>query len=64
MSTVDEFLEALHAEGYQYPVYRGDFYPQIDDMVPTDKGPHALDYWTGYYTTRPRLKSMIREFTA
>jgi hypothetical protein len=53
-------LKELHKEGYSFPLYKGDFLPLIDDVDSKNPGPHALDYWTGFYTNRPVYKSDIR----
>jgi hypothetical protein len=34
--------------------------PLIDDVDGTNPNPHALDYWTGFYSSRPNFKNDIR----
>jgi len=41
-------------------VHKGDFLPVIDDVDPQNKGPHSLDYWSGFYSNRPNFKTDIR----
>ncbi len=38
-----------------YKTFRGDFLPYAQKHEFRDE----WDYWTGYYTTRPKLKQMI-----
>jgi hypothetical protein len=59
-STVDEYLEELELEGYEYKVHTGDFHPLIEDVDSGNSKPHALDYWSGYYSNRPMFKTDIR----
>lgn len=58
-STVQQYLDALGAErtrlNFDWPTYEGDFFPLVSEQPG-----HA---WTGYYTTRPNLKKLIREFS-
>lgn len=55
-STVGEFLSALHessaAGNVKFPVVKHDFVPYADNED---------SYWTGYYTTLPNLKKIIRQ---
>ena len=51
-STPTCYLKALHDEGLMWPEKSDDFFPYASD-------PHA--YWTGYFTSRPTSKGMIRE---
>lgn len=60
-STVSEYFEAVKKEmqsspKLQWPTYRGDFFPY--------NGIHAGSYWSGYYTSRPNFKKLIRDFTS
>ena len=41
---------------FEWPVYRGDFFPY--------NGFHIAHFWTGYFTSRPNFKKLIRDFTA
>jgi len=41
-------------------VFKGDFLPVIDDVDSGNKGPHPLDFWSGFYSNRPSFKSDIR----
>jgi hypothetical protein len=59
-STVGEYFEAVkssmeRSETLQWPVYRGDFFPY--------NGVHIGSYWSGYYTSRPNFKKLIRSYT-
>jgi len=51
-STPSCYVDALHATGTSWPTKKDDFFPYSSD-------PHA--YWTGYFTSRPALKGIIRE---
>ena len=56
-STVSEYNDALFKGNYEFPVFGGDFLPYIDYH-----GENTYNYsWTGFYTTRPYLKSRIVE---
>ncbi len=33
-STVDDYLNEIHKEGYTFPLYKGDFLPLIDESGP------------------------------
>lgn len=54
-STLSEYFAAVSKEaqngGLTFPVYTGDFFPYADN---------SESYWTGYYSTRPTLKGVIR----
>ena len=50
-STPSCYLKALKEANQAWPVKTGDFFPYASD-------PHA--YWTGYYSSRPTSKRMIR----
>ncbi|KAL7642572.1 UNVERIFIED_CONTAM: hypothetical protein RMT77_007133 [Armadillidium vulgare] len=51
-STPSCYLDALHDENIQWPTKTDDFFPYASD-------PHA--FWTGYFTSRPTLKGLIRK---
>lgn len=51
-STPSCYLKALHDSGKKWSSKTDDFFPYSSD-------PHA--YWTGYFTSRPSLKGMVRE---
>jgi hypothetical protein len=60
-STVSEYFEAVKKEmqastKLQWPTFRGDFFPY--------NGIHPGSYWSGYYTSRPNFKKLIRDFTS
>ena len=46
------FCKALHDFNISWPTKTDDFFPYASD-------PHA--YWTGYFTSRPTSKRMIRK---
>ena len=50
-STPSCYLKSLEESGVRWPTKSDDFFPYASD-------PHA--YWTGYFTSRPTLKGMIR----
>jgi hypothetical protein len=54
-STPERYFRDLHAEAeakaQKFPLYVGDFFPYADNED---------SYWTGYYTTRPKIKSESR----
>lgn len=51
-STPSCYLKALKEANQAWPIKTDDFFPYASD-------PHA--YWTGYYSSRPTSKRMIRE---
>ena len=51
-STPACYLNALHNEGISWPTKQDDFFPYASD-------PHA--YWSGYFSSRPTSKFMIRQ---
>lgn len=54
-STPERYFRDLHAEAEErklkFPLYVGDFFPYADNEDA---------YWTGYYTTRPQIKTESR----
>lgn len=58
-STVQEYVDAVEEErkrlNFGWPVYEGDFFPLVSEQPG-----HT---WSGYYTSRPNLKKLIREFS-
>ena len=58
-STVDNYFQSVKKEQerlkFDWPVYTGDFFPY--------NGYHVAHYWTGYFTSRPNFKKLIRDFT-
>jgi len=54
-STPSCYLKALHDFNISWPTKTDDFFPYASD-------PHA--YWTGYFTSRPTSKRMIRDTSA
>lgn len=53
IATPSEYFDAIFKGQYEFPVFGGDFFPLIDDYKP------YMQAWTGYFTTRPYLKSRI-----
>ncbi|KAB7502024.1 Lysosomal alpha-mannosidase [Armadillidium nasatum] len=51
-STPSCYVDALHNENIKWPTKTDDFFPYSSD-------PHA--FWTGYFTSRPTLKGLIRK---
>lgn len=51
-STPSCYLKALNEADISWPSKTDDFFPYASD-------PHA--YWTGYFTSRPALKGMVRQ---
>ena len=50
-STPSCYLKSLHDSNSTWTI-------KIDDFLPYASDPHA--YWSGYFTSRPALKGMIR----
>ncbi|KAL6071637.1 Alpha-mannosidase 2, variant 2 [Balamuthia mandrillaris] len=55
-STISAYFRAVEAETPfdSFPSYTGDFFPYVD------RQPTLLNYWSGFYSTRPLLKAIIR----
>eukprot|EP00735_Rhodelphis_limneticus_P005083 TRINITY_DN1678_c0_g1::TRINITY_DN1678_c0_g1_i1::g.17727::m.17727 TRINITY_DN1678_c0_g1::TRINITY_DN1678_c0_g1_i1::g.17727 ORF type:complete len:991 (-),score=264.01,sp/P34098/MANA_DICDI/29.95/6e-112,Glyco_hydro_38/PF01074.17/3.4e-76,Glyco_hydro_38C/PF07748.8/1e-27,Alpha-mann_mid/PF09261.6/2.7e-16 TRINITY_DN1678_c0_g1_i1:104-2710(-) len=51
-ATLSEYFDAVQSSEAEWSVYEGDFFPYAD-------GEHA--YWTGFYTTHPTLKHLLRQ---
>lgn len=56
-SHVDKYFDARLSHGKKYSYYKGDFLPYVQKQ----ENKTGYDYWTGYYTTRPLLKQMVRD---
>jgi hypothetical protein len=58
-STVDDYFKALKVEqernNLQWPQFTGDFFPY--------NGVYSGSYWSGYYSSRPGFKKLIRDYT-
>ena len=54
-STLTDYFDALHEIKAQFPLYQSDFFPYADN---------GDSFWTGYYTTRPFLKTIARKVDA
>lgn len=53
---MDDYLEALKAKDYEYPVYRGDFLPYMDFPIFRGDNISQIEYWTGIYSNKPNYK--------
>ena len=51
-STPDQYVKAKHAYGAAWQLRGDDFFPYAND---------ANTYWTGYFTSRPGLKTNVRK---
>jgi hypothetical protein len=54
-STPSMYIEALADANVDWPTRHSDMFPYKDE---------STSYWTGYYTSRPQLKSYIRKASA
>jgi len=50
-STPSDYVDAIHKYNISWPTKQ-------DDMFPYSSSP--VDFWTGYYTSRPNSKEYIR----
>merc|ERR1712130_247048 len=50
-ATPSEYFDALHKQERSYSLVQRDFLPY---------GPSAMNWWTGFYTSRPALKGHCR----
>ena len=55
LSSVGEYLDAVHKENLTFGVRHEDGFPYSGN---------DRDYWTGFYTSRPTFKKQIRDFSA
>ncbi|CAG9333696.1 MAN2A1 [Blepharisma stoltei] len=53
IATPSEYFEAVKAESPELPYFTSDFFPYMNYFNMKN------NYWTGYYTTRPRLKNEV-----
>ena len=58
---MDNFLEALKEKDYEYLVYWGDFLPEIEDPGRWGQDKDMIEYWSGYYSSKPVYKQLIRD---
>mmetsp|Transcript_35366 Transcript_35366/g.34400 ORF Transcript_35366/g.34400 Transcript_35366/m.34400 type:complete len:87 (-) Transcript_35366:1994-2254(-) len=45
----------------EYPLYRGDFLPEIEDPARWREKTLQMEYWTGYYSNKPVYKELVRD---
>ena len=55
MSSPSDYIQALKKEGKKLKVKLEDGFPYSNVK---------RDYWSGFYTSRPALKKMTRDFSA
>ena len=55
MSTPSEYINELKKENITWSVRYGDMLPYADN---------ELDYWTGYFTSRPGAKKQVKDASA
>lgn len=51
---------ALTELAFQWPTHKSDFFPYNGMTRDISQG----HYWTGYFTSRPNFKKLIRDYTA
>jgi hypothetical protein len=68
MSSFDDYMKAQGLEQMRskLPVYKGDFLPYVENRYPQrfeepGNGDMTIDYWGGFYSTRPALKQLIKD---
>ncbi len=58
-STPSIYMEAIRQEAQEksltFPIYQKDFFPLLMQ--------YEGHYWSGYFTSRPNIKKLIRDFT-
>lgn len=59
-STPLTYLNSLKKENTKWPVKYGDFLPYYQPEK-QQVGKNHFDFWSGYYTSRPGFKKMIRD---
>ena len=55
-SSVQNFTDAIRAEGMNLTTFTGDFFP-MEEL-------HKESFWTGYFSSRPNSKLKMREFSS
>lgn len=59
-STVQEYMDAVKSEAVKHkidwPEYNGDFLPIVNN--------YRGSIWSGYFTSRPNFKQLIRQFSS
>jgi hypothetical protein len=55
-STPSEYVKAIREEKQSYPVFYGDLLPYIE--------PNSNEVWTGYFSSRPNVKKIIKDTSA
>ena len=53
--TFSEYIRTLNSLNITWPTYEGDFFPYLSG---------DLQYWTGFYTSRPDIKGLVRSSSA
>jgi len=54
-SSVNDYFDHLKTLNLKFHTYVGDFVPYVEYFD------HSFDYWTGFYTTFPALKTQIKQ---
>jgi hypothetical protein len=60
-STLDEYYKKLETKNYGYPLFRGDFLPEIEDPGRWGDDKNSIEYWSGFYSSKPVYKQLIRD---